>query len=139
MRFPTTLISALIVSASLSGCFGDGGTGQGTEFDGTWTVTYVNPADIPAAGTGQTVTCNQPAVTMTITNGTGSTTQTLTCTITDPAAPTTNPSFYYLISVAINSVGDVNAIVNGAPLSGTCISTIGCSAHTSTTSLSLTR
>lgn len=148
MRFKTALIVALVIPAALTGCFGDGGTGQGTEYDGSWTASYSNPADIPVAGTDQTVTCNQPTATLVLVNGTGSTSQTLTCTTTTRIYDSTGAlvdtivvtqGFAYLISVAINSIGTVNAIVNGTPLTGTCISTIGCSAHTSTTSLSLTR
>ncbi len=139
MRFKTGLILALVIPVALTGCFGDGGTGQGTEYDGSWTVSYTNPADIPVAGINETVTCNQPPVTMTVTSGTGSVRQDLTCTITSTTSGTRTQSFYYLISVAISSAGVVNAIVNGTPMSGTCISLVGCSATTSSASLSLTR
>lgn len=130
------LTVALLFVSLLSGCFGDGGVAI---YDGTWTVGFVDSAFVPPTpASGATVTCSvqTPLPTVTLVNGVGSTTQTDTCTDT-----TTGPQqFIYLISVAIeNSTGAVNAIVNGSPLTGQCISSIGCSAQAGTGSLSLTR
>jgi hypothetical protein len=144
--FEATLIAALATPLLLGGCLGDGGGGNGTTYDGNWTVDYTNPADIPVALTGQTVACTKPPVALTLSHGSGSATQILNCTITNTvvagsavqvtsAVQATN----YLISVAINDVGVTNAIVNGSPLAGTCISLVGCSAQSGTKTLSLTR
>jgi hypothetical protein len=45
MQFRITLVCALIVSLVLAGCFGSGGGGNsgGTDYDGNWWATFVNP------------------------------------------------------------------------------------------------
>ena len=137
MRFTTTVFVALLVPALLAGCFGDGGGGRGTTYDGTWTVAYTDPADIPTPIiAGQTVACSNPAVALTLVNGSGSATQTMTCVFSTPSDTQTK---VYLISVAISDAGVTNAIVNGSPLTGTCISTVGCSAQSGSKALSITR
>lgn len=142
MRFQMVLIAALIIPFFLAGC---GGSGK-SDYDGNWTASYTS---VPVAGAGQTVSCTNPAATITLVNGSGSTKQTQTCVITTtdtsttPATiSTTTQTTDFLISAAINgSTGVMNAVVNGTPLSGTCISTVGCSAQAATGkgALSLTR
>jgi hypothetical protein len=141
MRFKITSIVGLIVpvlaALLLAGCLTGGGGGP--TYDGTWTVGYVDSSFTPpAAASGATVICTvqNPLPTVTLVNGTGSTSQTNTCvgTVSGPQ------SFIYLISVAITtSTSVVNAIVNGVPLTGQCISAYGCAAQSGTKSLSLTR
>ena len=146
MRIQITLIVALIISLFLTGC---GGGGGGGDYDGNWTASYTDPASVPVAGRYQTVACTNPPATITLVNGSGSTKQTQTCVITTtdifttPATVTTaTQTTDFLISAAINgSTGVMNAVVNGAPLAGKCISTVGCSAQAATGkgALSLTR
>ena len=140
MKFRITLFLELTFSMFvvllLSGCFGDGGSSAA--YDGTWTAGYVDTAFVPpAAAASGAVSCGLLTIpTITIVDGIGSTTQTNRCTGT--AAGTQD--FIYFISVAIKaSTGAVSAVVNGGSLSGTCISTHGCSAQNGTASLSLTR
>ena len=140
MRFRITSIVGVVVpvlaSLFLAGCLTGGG---GPTYDGTWTVGYVDSSfTLPAAASGATVTCTvqTPLPTITLTNGTGSTSQTNTCTGTVSGTQ----QFIYLISVAVTtSTSIVNAIVNGVPLTGQCISASGCAAQSGTKSLSLTR
>lgn len=149
MRFKIALIAALIVSLFLASC---GGGGK-SDYDGNWTASYTDPASVPVVNNGQyitqTVSCASPTTTITLANGAGSTKQTQTCVITTtdgfttPATVTTaTQTTDFLISAAINgSTGVINAVVNGAPLAGKCISTVGCSAQAATGkgALSLTR
>ena len=141
MKIKTTsflqLTVPLFIVLLLSGCFGDGG---GTNYDGIWTVGYVDSSFVPPAAASSSVavvcTVSTPLPTVTIVNGAGSTSQTNTCigTVSDPQ------NFIYLISIAINaSTGVVSAIVNGSSLTGQCISAKGCGAQSGTKSLSLTR
>lgn len=141
MRFKITSIFELIVpvliALLLAGCFTGGGGGP--TYDGTWTAAYVDSSfTLPAAASGATVTCSvqTPLPTITLVNGAGSTKQTNTCIGTISGTQ----QFIYLISVAVTtSTSVVNAIVNGAPLTGQCISAVGCAAQSGTKSLSLTR
>jgi hypothetical protein len=142
------LISFLIIPLLLAAC-GAGSGGYTYPYDGAWTTYFINPADCPVAGTNETVVCDMPAVTLNIVQGAGSTTQVLTYVITktttNPTTGVTTPvssvtqSLLYLISIAISELGDTNAIVNGSPLTGKCVSTVGCAAQTTGASLSLTR
>jgi hypothetical protein len=131
MRFKKTLILELIIpffiAFLLAGCFGDGG---GPTYDGTWKVGYTDSGF--SAGSGVVCTVSNPPATITLANGVGSTTQIDYCT--------PGPNYLHLISVAVTtSTGVVNAIVNGAALTGQCISAVGCAAQSGTKSLSLTR
>ncbi len=146
MRFRITSIIGVVVpvlaSLFLAGCLTGGGGGP--TYDGTWTVGYVDSGFTPTpAVTGATVTCTvqTPLPTITLTNGTGSTSQTNTCISTTATSGVVGTqTLIYLISVAVTtSTSAVNAIVNGAPLTGQCISALGCAAQSGTKSLSLTR
>ncbi len=124
---------SLFIIALLSGCFGDGGTAN---YDGTWTAGVADSATVTISGVAATCVVSMPLPTITLTNGTGSTSQINICSASG-VAPT---NYIYLVSVAINdSTGVMNAIVNGAALTGQCISSVGCSAQAATLSLSLTR
>jgi hypothetical protein len=125
-------VASIFVSV-LSGCFGDGGVAI---YDGTWTAGVADSAPITISGVAATCTVSMPLPTITLANGIGSTSQTNICSAS--GVPATN--FIYLVSVAVdNSTGVMNAIVNGSPLTGQCISSSGCSAQDTTLSLSLTR
>lgn len=146
MQFKITLIAALILSIYLTACnVGSGGFTY--PYDGTWTASYNNAADFPAEGAGEKVVCTKPEVTLTILKGIGSTKQTLSCIVTTTvtviggADKVTAVTKYldYFISVSIGETGITNVIVNGFPLDGKCISTVGCAAQSSSTALSLTR
>jgi hypothetical protein len=142
MRFQITLFVAMIISLFITGC---GGGGGGSDYDGNWTASYTDPASVPVAGVDQTVACTNPPATITLVNGSGSTKQTQTCVITtttttiviggtnQTSTTTATQVTDFLISAAINgSNAVINAIVNGAPLAGKCISTVGCSAQAAT-------
>lgn len=144
MRVFTARILTFVAPFLLAGCFGDAGTDQNA-YNGTWKVTYNNLADYPVESATKIVTCSKPDATVTLVNGSGSTTQTLSCGV-DTLDPTTlavissiTHVIKYEISVAISGTGTVNAIVNGYPHAGTCVSTSGCSALAGTAALSLTR
>ena len=129
------LAISLFVVLLLSGCFGDGGSSKA--YDGTWTATFApSAAALPAAASGQTVSCTLPATlpTITLVNGVGVTTQ------IDPCTGTGGVDAYFSIGVAITaSTGAVSASVNAATLSGNCISTQTCSATGTYGGLSLAR
>jgi hypothetical protein len=144
MRFLTTWIGIIATLLLLAGCFGDAGTDQ-NQYNGTWTVSYNNPADYPTESATKIVSCTKPDATVTLVDGTGTTTQALTCVVTTLDAATLavistiTHVVNYTISIAINGVGTTNAVVNGYPHTGTCISTSGCSALAGTAALSITR
>lgn len=144
MRVSTTRILMFIVPLLLAGCFGDAGTDQ-NPYNGTWTATYNNLADYPVDTATLVSSCSRPNATITLVDGSGSTSQTLTCTITTLDATTyaviktVTHVIIYEISVAISGTGTVNAIVSGYPHTGTCVSTSGCSALAGAAALSLTR
>jgi len=128
---------ALFVVLLLSGCFGDGGSSNA--YDGTWTAVFTDSAVVLFfVASGQTVTCTllNPLSAIMLVNGVGSTIQ------RDPCSGTavTPLNIAYVISVKVTaSTGAMDAIVEGVPMSGQCISTQGCAANTGTASLSLTR
>jgi len=127
------LTISLFIITLLSGCFGDGGIAN---YDGTWTAGVADSVPITISGVAATCVVSTPLPAITLTNGIGSTSQTNICSASG-VAPT---NVLYLVSVAIdNSTGVVDAIVNGSPLTGQCISSSGCSAQDATLSLSLTR
>jgi hypothetical protein len=138
MQFAKSLVLGLSVVLLLVGCFAGGGgpNGGGTDYDGIWEVAYVDPGFTdPAAGTGQTMFCSQPTVSMTVVNGSGSTKVTTICqAYTTGTSTKVGPEldYYYLVSVFIVGTatsGDViTAAVNGASLTGKCIPQ-GCAAQ----------
>lgn len=135
MRIKLTSIVELVIPTAITlllvGCLA-GGSGGGLTYDGTWTVLYADSGF--SAGSG-VVCAPSPLATVKLVNGAGSTIQTDNCIPATPVA-----SYTYVISVAIStSTGVVNAIVNGVPLTGSCISSVGCSAQSGTKALSLTR
>jgi hypothetical protein len=158
MRFINSLILGLIVLLLMVGCFAGGGGGSthaGTEYDGSWTVSYANSAFVkPTSGTNQIVVCDKPPVTMTLSNGAGSVTQNNTCwavySASASAAAGTTPGatvpgstevFYDQIGVFIKGTmaGDIlTAQVNSATMTGTCTYN-SCAAQTSTGGLSMIR
>lgn len=120
MRVQIALFLALAVALSQTGC--GGGVG-GSDYDGSWAVSYNG-----AATTG----CTNPIGTIFLAQAQGSAQLTQTCT-TGAASSVVSTSSGLSISVAINgSTGVMNAIVNGAAFTGKCISTTGCSAQAST-------
>jgi hypothetical protein len=139
MQFRITLVCTLIVSLVLAGCIGSGGGGNtgGTDYDGVWTVSFVNSGFVePTADTGQKMYCSTPTVSMTVVDGAGTTRQTTICQayVTATGAKFGPELDYYdLISVSIIgtvSSGDViSAVVNGVVLTGKCISPKGCAAQ----------
>lgn len=141
MRFKINLLAAIAISLFLAGCGGGGAT---YPYDGAWSAVYP-VADPSSIGSTQTVVCSDPPASLTLTEGVGSTTQNMTCVTTILATATTPAASFtqitsYKISVSIDDKGVVNAIVNGVTLTGTCISTVGCSATSSAgNTLSLTR
>lgn len=132
------VVAAIV--AMLSGCFGDGAT---PNYDGTWTVVFADSAFTPPAPvSGATVSCGTllPLPTVALANGVGSTTQTNRCNHIDGTGVIFTQDYGYNISVAITtSTGAVSAVVNGTPLTGHCISSVGCYAQAGTGSLNLSR
>jgi len=138
MRLNLTWLVAIIVALTQTGC-NVGSGGYTYPYDGTWTASYNNAADWPLKGEYDIVLCTKPDVSLTIIKGMGSTKQTLTCNFTSTILAPVTKYLDYLISISISDTGVTNAIVNGYPLEGTCISTVGCSALSGSTALSLTR
>lgn len=131
MRFPFVWILVLFASISLSACWLDAPANQPSQYDGAWSVSY---SPTVTAGT----TCSGTASTVTLSFGNGSATQNLTCsTITNNT--TLSQTATYTISIAVSSQGGVNALVNGIPHTGNCISTLGCYASATQGNLSLLR
>lgn len=132
-------VVALVVS-TLAGCFGDGAA---PNYDGNWTAVFSNSAFVPPAPiSGATVSCGTvlPLPTVTLTNGIGSTTQIDRCDHILGTGVIASSVYGYSISVAINTTtGAVSAVVNGGPMTGTCISAVGCYARSGTASLNLSR
>jgi len=147
MRYKITLVLALIFPLFLAGCFAGGGGGGnsvgGTDYDGTWKATYVDPnVKDPSPSTGETMYCSQPPVDIVIVNGIGTARQDRTCqayttgTTTAVGLPHIT---YYQIGVATLPGNIFNATVNGVALTGKCISPAGCSAPSATGGLSINR
>lgn len=161
MRINKTSVSALIFLIFLAGCFGDGGSST-TAYNGTWQVSFtstVAPIAVNATA-GESLSCSAVPGTITTSNtnsstysaGSGTITQNCTITTTIPGyatssgvVPTSVTSvatapITYLVSVSINLGTNVmNAQINGVPLTGTCISTLGCSAQGGGMTLGITR
>lgn len=146
MQPKKSLLAACIVTLLLAGC---GGSDYTNPYDGTWTAAYP-AADKTSISATQIVLCDTPPAALVIKDGVGTTTQNTTCTttiITGGVATTYPPQTTYAnISVSIEGKKDVNAkdvmnaIVNGVPHAGQCVSTLACSAvSTAGGALSLTR
>jgi hypothetical protein len=142
MWFKTILPAAFAIPLLLTGC---GGGHYDNPYDGnTWQAVYPI-ADISAASDTQTIVCNNPPAPLTLKDGAGTTTQTATCTTTifataTHAAITNTQANYYIISVAIDGNGVVDASVNGTTFTGQCISMVSCpSASAAGAALSVTR
>lgn len=142
MRFKTILPAAFTIPLLLAGC--GGGGHYDNPYDGTWSAVYPI-ADISAVSTTQNIVCSNPPASLTLTDGAGTTTQTATCTTTiyattSHAEITNTAANYYIISVAIDGNGVVNASVNGTTFTGQCISMVSCpSASEAGDTLSVTR
>lgn len=148
MQPKTSLLAACSVTLLLAGC---GGGDYTNPYDGTWQTVYPALSSASIISERQTVLCNAPAATLVIKDAVGTTTQTATCTTTniDILGNTTTypPEVTYAnISVsiepkqALDQKDVINAIVNGVMHTGTCISTLACSAVSAAgDTLSLTR
>lgn len=152
MRFKMPLHAVFTIPLFLTGC---GGGDNTTPYDGTWTVVYPALSQQSTVTDTKTVLCNTPPATLIISNSAGSTTQTSSCdtsiiTSASGVPPTATliatqlTSAYISVSIGSNPVNGekdvLNAIVNGVPHTGLCISTIACSAaSTAGDTLSLTR
>ncbi len=139
MRIKFLSLAAITVPLLLAGC---GGGHYSSPYDGTWQAVY--PDDKTSITPTIAVTCNTTPPSVVIENGSGSTTQTMTClneTFDALGAVISSYTIDYLynISVAIDGNGKFDAIVNGVPMTGVCISHVGCSAQSGTNTLSLTR
>lgn len=147
MKFRIALPAAFIISQLLASC---GGGGNDSPYDGTWEAVY--PVDFSSnISETRTVVCSTPPATLIIKDSAGTTTQNTTCTTTILATDTTPASsytetVYFKIGVTIEGRTDagerdvLNAVVNGITLTGTCISTVACSAVSAAgDTLSLTR
>lgn len=141
MRLKTALLAIFTAPLLLTGC---GGGHYSNPYDGSWSAVFPSE-DKSSISATEVIQCGNPPAPLTIKDGAGTTTQTMTCItdILDAAGAITSSytnNYYYDISVAIDGKGVINAIVNGAPLTGQCISNIGCSAVSTTgKTLSVTR
>jgi hypothetical protein len=131
------MLITVLFACLFSGCLNGLGN-QGNPYDGVWNPVYT---DKSVVANSASVVCNEtynpPSVT--INNGSGNFTMIETCTYTAAAAsgvPVTN-SNAWVIGVAINNVGVVNANVNGVPITGQCSSLTICSAQGSANSVGL--
>lgn len=145
MRFKSILLAALTVPLFLTGC--GGGGHYDNPYDGTWQAVYP-VADLSSITATQTILCNNPPATLVLTDGAGTATQNATCITTiitaTPTGTTTTtypPQIYsFIISVAVDGNGIVNATVNGTSFTGQCISMVSCpAASTAGDTLSVTR
>ena len=147
--------SAMILAGSilmvLSGCGGD----KNNPYDGTWTVALPLLNKDSTISSTQIVTCQNPGGTVNIKNSQGSTRLSATCTTTlisqdssgNPVSTTYPPVTTYAdIGISIEPKTDIKqqdtmvSLVNGATFTGSCISTVSCSAVNSAgDTISLTR
>ena len=118
---------SILVALSLSACGGGGAYGSGTgAYDGTWSLNlkgYTLPAPLVS---GDTVSCSERFTTVTITHGSGSTTEILDC-INAPS-PTYNIDIGVTLTPAASGItGTVKVITTGGGTGGgTCIDRLTC-------------
>ena len=147
MRFKLLLLAAFTYPLFLAGCGGN----NTLPYDGTWQVALPLLSKDSTIATDKVVACNNPGGILVIKDSAGTTILSASCTTTlidTNGAQTTYPAVITTASVGVNitakastSQKDVlNAIVNGATYTGTCISTVSCSAVSAAgDTLSLTR
>lgn len=156
MRFEKIHLAVFSMPILLAGCGGE----STNPYDGIWQVVYPKLSSDSIISDTKTVICSNPPTPLNIHNSAGSGTLSATCTTTtfvistDPATgivtktPTIYPPqvTYANFSITIESSktngakDTLSAIVNGTPFTGQCISTIACSAVSSTgDTLGLTR
>ena len=157
MRFKIPLLAVFTIPLFLAGC---GGGDNTNPYDGTWQAVYPPLSSSSIISDTKTVICSNPPATLIIKDSAGSGTLSATCTTTiitiatDPVTGTiTTTSTPYPPQIAyanfsisieakqnINGKDVLNAVVNGVTFTGQCISTIACSAVSTTgDTLSLTR
>lgn len=140
MRFDIPLFSVITISIFLAGC---GGGDNHNAYDGTWAAVYPALSQQSTITNTQAVICNTPPATLIIKNSAGSTTQTATCDTfiitsasgvppTETLVGTQATAAYISVSIEPSPVSGqkdvLNAIVNGVPHTGQCISNNACSA-----------
>ena len=144
-----TLLAVFAIPLFLAGC---GGGDYTSPYDGTWNVALPLLSKDSTISDTKTVFCNNPGGPLVIADNTGTATLTATCTTTiidtTSGISTTYPPETTIAAIGVNIEArnnidekDVlNAIVNGTTFTGTCISTVSCSAVSSAgDTLSLTR
>jgi hypothetical protein len=150
MRFRKMLLAAFTIPLFLAGC---GGGDNTNAYDGTWQAVYPPLSKDSTISDTKTVFCNNPGGTLIIKDSAGTATLSATCTTTitvagTPPTTTTYPAVTTYATVGVNIVAKtgidqkdvLNAVVNGVTFTGTCISTVTCSAaSTAGDTLSLTR
>ena len=156
MRFNVILFAVSSSLLVLAGC----GGGSKNPYDGTWEAAYPALSKTSSISDTKTVVCSNPPAALVITNSEGTVTISATCvttTYTISTDPTTGAvtktadtpiTEIYIANTSVSIVPGptfedkdiLNAIVNGVTFTGQCISTIACSAVSSTgETLSLTR
>lgn len=79
-------ILSLFTTLALTGCGGGYAASSVAAYDGTWTVSYNNPANIPApqavVGYVTALSCTSSPTTINIANSSGSVIQIQTCIVT---------------------------------------------------------
>ena len=136
MRFETIMLTALTVPLLLSGC----GGGSEHVYDGTWQAVYPALSKQSTVSDTTSTLCGNPPVSFTISGEKGTVTLIGTCTKSNFDTATSSwislppETSYAIASIHIelhrnlNEKDVMNAVVNGVPFTGSCISTNSCSA-----------
>ena len=111
----------MLIVIAITGCGGGGGDGAAAnQYDGTWNLTV---SDGLIASLSQT--CTNTYTALVISNGSGDSSYTRTCTVNASgaiASQVTTP-----VAVSISASGTFSAVIGTSQILGSCISVTACS------------